>query len=195
MSEPGFEELQRLWQSPSPVLAPAQKIILRQRRRRWLSLIYLGLEIALTIVAVPFSIWVALQPQYLVLGLGLLVFTLLCAGASLWARSVRVAPAEDALLASVDTAIRRARIGVRLAYSTLWALLAAMVLMAIFGVVWWSSSDRPDIPSRRMMLAFAFSFVWVAIWLGAALFYLWARSRELTQMLLVREALRNDRGQ
>jgi hypothetical protein len=195
MSEPGFEELQRIWQSPSPALVPAQKIILRQRRRRWLSLSYLGLEIVLTIVAIPFSIWVAFQPQNLLLGLGLLVFTLFCAGASLWARSVRVAPAEDALLASVDAGIRRARIGVRLAYSTLWALLAAMIVIAILGVMWWSSPDLPDTFPRRAILVFAIWFGWIALWLGGTLLYLWARSRELTQMLHVREALRNDRDQ
>lgn len=195
MSEPGFEELQRIWQSPSPVLAPAQKIILRQRRRRWMSLAYLGLEIVLTIVAVPFSIWVALQPQNLVLGIGLLVFTLICAGASLWARSVRVAPVEDALLASVDAGIRRARIGVRLAYTTLWALLASMIVIAILAVMWWSSPDLPESFPRRAILVFAIWFGWLALWLGGTLLYLWARSRELTQMLLVRAALRNDRGQ
>ena len=195
MSEPGFEELQRLWQSPSPALAPAQKIILRQRRRRWLSHVYLGLEIVVTILAIPFSIWVAFQPQNLVLGLGLLFFTLFCAGASLWARSVRIAPVEDPLLASVDAGVRRARIGVRLAYATLWALLASMILIALLGFVVWSKPDLPDASARKMVLTFAFGVIWVALWLAGIIVYLWARSRELTQMLLVREALRNDRGQ
>ena len=193
MSEPGFEELQRLWQSPSPALAPAQKIILRQHRRRWLSHVYLGLEIAVTIVAVPFSIWVAFQPQNLALGLGLLFFTLICGVASLWARSVRSAPVEDPLLASVDEAVRRARISVRLAYATLWLFIATMVVVAALGLALWTKPDLAAAVARRVIMAYTIWFIWIALSLAGVLLYLWARSRELTQMLLVRDALRGDR--
>jgi hypothetical protein len=193
MSEPGFEELQRLWQSPSPALAPAQKIILRQHRRRWLSRLYLGSEIVITIVAIPVSIWLALQPRSLMFGLAALLFTLLAGAASLWARSVRAAPVEDPLLASVDEGVRRARIGVRIAYATLWILLACMVCIGALGLVWWSTPDLSTDAARRMVLALAVWFIWLAVWLAGVVVYLWARSRELAQMLLVREALHRPR--
>ena len=83
MSEPSFEELQRLWQAPPAAIAPAQQIILRQRRRRWLSRLYLISEIVATIAGIPFAIWLALQPRALLPGVGLLVVVVFAAGASL----------------------------------------------------------------------------------------------------------------
>jgi hypothetical protein len=192
MSEPSFEELQRLWQAPPSAAASAAPIILRQRRRRWLSHLYLGSEIVATIAGILISIWLALKPDPdgLALGLGMLVFTLLCAGASLWARSVKVVRTEDPLLASIDQGVRRARIGVRLAYATLWAMVAAMIFMSVLEFAWWSASDLSAATARRITLASAFQFIFMALYFSAIIIYLWARSRELTQMLLAREALR-----
>jgi hypothetical protein len=192
MSEPSFEELQRLWQAPPSAAASAAPIILRQRRRRWLSHLYLGSEIVATIAGILISIWLALKPDPdgLALGLGMLVFTLLCAGASLWARSVKVVRTEDPLLASIDQGVRRARIGVRLAYATLWAMVAAMIFMSVLEFAWWSASDLSAATARRIVLASALQFIFMALYFSAIIVYLWARSRELSQMLLAREALR-----
>lgn len=192
MSEPGFEELQRLWQAPPAAAASAAPIILRQRRRRWLSRTYLWSEIVITLAAIPFSIWAAFQPNLLIIGVASLIFVLFSAGASLWARSIRPARVEDPLLASVDEGVRRARIGVRLAYATLWALVLSMIFAAMVGYIWWSKPEPPAAMSRRMVLAFVIWTVMFAVWIGATLAYLAARSRELTQMLLARDALRRE---
>lgn len=189
MSEPDFAELQRLWQAPPSAAASAAPIILRQRRRRWLSRLYLGSEIVMTIVAIPFSLGVMLQPEGFAIGLGCILFTLFAASASFWARSVRSTSFEDPLLASIDEGVRRARIGVRLAYSTLWALIAAMIFIAVLGLVWWSTPDVSPAAARRMIFAFAIWFTFVGVFTGATLAYLAIRSRELTQMLHVRDAL------
>lgn len=190
MSEPSFEELQRLWQTPPAVIAPAQKIILRQRRRRWLSRLYLAFEVVCTVVAVPFSIWIALQPKSLVLGLGMLVFTLLAAAASLWARSVRVSRTEDALFASLDEGVRRARIGVRLAYASLWGAVGAMAFIAMIAFLWQAKPDLALPAARRMILALGIWFVWIGMLSAGMIVYLAARTRELAQLELVREALK-----
>src|SRR5262245_43003254 len=105
MSEPRFEELQRLWQTTPAAIAPAHEIIMRQRRRRWLSWLYLLSEIVMTLAGIPIAIWIALQPRSLLFGLGVLVLVLFASGASLWARSLRQARVEDPLLASLDEGV------------------------------------------------------------------------------------------
>jgi hypothetical protein len=189
MSEPGFEELQRLWQAPSPALVPAQKIILRQRRRRWLSRAYLGLEIFLTVAGIPLMIWVALQPRQLWFGLGMVAIIVVAAGFSLWARSLPKAREEDPLLASMEQGVRRARIGVRLGYASLWGIIAAMVVVGAFAFFWLSLPEISHGHARRIILAFGLWSVFFALYLAATLLYLVARSRELAQMEAARTAL------
>jgi hypothetical protein len=189
MSEPGFEELQRLWQAPSPVLAPARKIILRQRRRRWLSRLYLGLEIVLTIVGIPLMIWVALQPRQLWFGLGMLVTILIAAGVSLWARSLPKAREDDPLLASMEQGVRRARIGVRLGYASLWGIVAGMIVVGAFAFFWPSGPELSVPQARRMIVAFGLCSIFFALFAAGTLVYLVARSRELAQMEAARSAL------
>jgi hypothetical protein len=190
MSEPGFEELQRLWQSPPPAIAPAQKIILSQRRRRWLSRLYLGSEVVVTLVGIPLAIWIALQPRNLLMGLGLLAVILFAAGASAWARSVRIARVEDPLLASIDQGVRRARIGVRLAYAGLWGLIGGMVFIGALALLWRSTPDLSVASARRMITALGILSLWLAFWLAATIPYLAHRSRELEQMKRARDALK-----
>jgi hypothetical protein len=190
MSEPSFEELQRLWQTPPSAIAPAQRIIFSQHRRRWLSRLYFVFEIVCTLIGAPYSIWIALQPGGLALGLGALIIVLFAAGASLWARSVRVVRVEDALFASLDEGVRRARISVRLAYATLWGAIAAMVFIAAIAFAWWSASDLSVAAARRMILALGIWIIWIGFLLAVTIFYLSARARELAQLELVREALK-----
>jgi hypothetical protein len=189
MSEPGFEELQRLWQSASPSLASAQKIILRQRRRRWLSHLYLGAEIVITLVSIPVLIWITVQPRGFWVGLGMLLMVIILAGGSLWARSLPRARAEGPLLESIEQAVRRARIGVRLAYAGIWGIAAAMIIIGGFALLWASPPDLSPRAARAIIMALGLEFAWFAIVLAGTLLYLWARSRELTQLTLVREAL------
>jgi hypothetical protein len=189
MSEPGFEELQKLWQSPATTIAPAYRIILRQRRWRWLARLYLVAEIACTIGGIPLAIWLALQPRTLLPGIGLLLLILFAAGASLWARSIRRARIEDPLLASLDEGVRRARIGVRFAYAGLWVLAASLFFVAGMGFIWMSSPNFSEASARRIIVAMIVWCGWFGLWLVFSIPYLAHRSRELAQMERARDEM------
>jgi hypothetical protein len=187
MSEPGFEELQRLWQAPAAATQPAYQIILRQRRRRWLSRLYLLSEIVAALGGVPVAIWLTLQPRSLLPGIGLLLVVLFATGASLWARSVRKAQIEDPLLASLDEGVRRARVSVRLAYAGLWGLVASMLFVAAVGYIWMSAPDFSLSTARRIIVAMIVWCISFGLWLAITIPYLAHRSRELAQMERARD--------
>jgi hypothetical protein len=187
MSEPGFEELQRLWQMPTAATEPAYQIILRQRQRRWWSRLYLLSEIVAALGGIPVAIWLALQPKSLLPGIGLLFVVLFATGASLWARSVRKARIEDPLLASLDEGVRRARVSVRLAYSGLWGLVVSMLFVAAIGYIWMSASDFSLSTARRVIVAMIVWCVSFGLWLGVTIPYLAYRSRELAQLERARD--------
>src|SRR5262245_44342107 len=116
MSTNDWTELARLWQSDVPAAAPALEVVAKQQRRAWAWRPIALFEVVIVVLSVAASVWIMMsdKPNALILGVGTLALVLVAGGGSLWARSLRRAPAADvSVLASLDAALHRARVSVR----------------------------------------------------------------------------------
>ena len=191
MSTNDWTELTRLWQSDVPAAAPAFEVISRQQRRAWAWRLTWISEVVITILGVTVSVWVMASsaPYGLVVGGGMLAITLFAAGVSLWARSLRRPPAaESSVLASLDTALHRARVSVRWGWSSFWILAAHQLFVATLAFLW-AGREFPPEALRRLFIVLAVMAVWGAICqVGAIVYYQW-RIRELAQLEELKRAL------
>jgi len=142
MSTNDWAELTRLWQSDVPAAAPALEVIARQQKQAWAWRLTAIVDVVVTIFGVAASLWIMMsgKPNGLILGVGTLALTLVAGGGSLWARSLRRAPAADvSVLASLDAALHRARVSVRYWFATFpvnvgyFLFLAMLAFVTAFG--------------------------------------------------------------
>ena len=191
MSTNDWTELTRLWQSDVPAAAPALEVIEKQKRRAWAWRFTWIFEVVATIVGVAGSLWVVIsgKPNHLIIGSGVLALTLLAGGASLWARSLRRAPAADvSVLASLEAALHRARVSVRWGFSTFWVNVGYFLFIAMMAFVTAFGEQRPD-ALRKMLVVLGIGAIWGAICQGIAIVYYQARLRELGRLEDLKRAL------
>ena len=191
MSTNDWTELTRLWQSDVPAAAPALEVIEKQKRRAWAWRLTWISEVVATIVAVAVSLWVMIsgKPNGLIVGSGALALTVLAAGASLWARSLRRSPAPDvSVLASLESALHRARVSVRWGFSTFWVNVGYFLFIAMMAFVMAFGEQRPD-ALPKMLVVLGVGAIWGAICQASAVVYYRARLRELGRLEDLKRAL------
>jgi hypothetical protein len=191
MSTNDWTELTRLWQSDVPAAAPALEVIERQKRHAWAWRVTWISEVVATILGIVASVWVmtADKPHGLIIGSGMLALTVLAAGASLWARSLRRSPAPDvSVLASLEAALHRARVSVRWGFSTFWVNVGYFLFIAMMLFVTAFGEQRPD-ALRKMLVVLGVGAIWGAICQAIAVVYYQARMRELARLEELKRAL------
>ena len=191
MSANDWTELTRLWQSDVPAAGPALEVIAKQQRRAWVWRSTVIVEVVVTIVGVAASLWIMMsdKPNGLILGAGTLALTLIAAGGSLWARSLRRAPAADvSVLASLDAALHRARVSVRYWFSMFWVNVGYFLFMALLAFVTAFGEHPPD-ALPKMLVVLGGAAIWGAICQAIAVVYYQARLRELGQLEDLKRAL------
>lgn len=191
MSTNDWTELTRLWQSDVPAAAPALEVIERQKRRAWAWRLTWISEVICTIVGAGVSLWVMTtdKPHGLIVGTGTLALTLFAAGASLWARSLRRAPAADlSVLASLEAALHRARVSVRWGLASFWIVVAYFLFIAMLAFVM-AGGEHPPGALPRMLIVLGVSAIWGAICQAIAVVYYQSRVRELGRLEALEQAL------
>jgi len=190
MSTNDWTELTRLWQSDVPAAAPALEVMEWQRRRAWAWRLTAIVDVVVTIFGVAASLWVMMsdKPNGAILGAGMLALTLLAGGGSLWARSLRRAPAADvSVLASLDTALHRARVSVRYWFSVFPVNVGYFLFLAMLAFV--TAFGDPPASLPKMLVALGGAAIWGAIIQGISVVYYQARLRELGRLEELKRAL------
>ena len=190
MSTNDWAELTRLWQSDVPAAAPALEVIAKQQRRAWAWRPVAIFEVVVTILGAAASVWIMMsdKPNGLILGVGTLALVLVAGGGSLWARSLRRAPAADvSVLASLDAALHRARVSVRYWFSTFWVNVAYFLFIAMLVLI--TAFGQPPASLPKMLVVIAGAAIWGAICQGLAVVYYQARLRELARLEELKRAL------
>jgi hypothetical protein len=191
MSTNDWTELTRLWQSDVPAAGPALEVIGKQQRRAWIWRPTAILEIVITVLGAAASLWIMIsgKPNGLILGAGTLALTLVAAGGSLWARSLRRSPAADAsVLASLDFALHRARVSVRYWFSTFWVNVGYFLFIAMLAFVTAFGEHAPaTLP--KMLVVLGGAAIWGAFVQAIAVVYYQARLRELGRLEDLKRAL------
>ena len=191
MSTSDWTELTRLWQSDVPAAAPALEVIERQKRRAWAWRLTWVSEVVCTIFGVALSLWVMTtgKPHGLIVGTGTLALTLFAAGGSLWARSLRRAPAADlSVLASLEAALHRARVSVRWGLASFWIMVAYLLFIAMLDFVM-AGGEHPPGALPRMLVVLGVSAIWGAICQAITIVYYQARVPELGLLEDLKRAL------
>ena len=190
MSTNDWAELTRLWQSDVPAAAPALEVIARQQKQAWAWRLTAIVDVVVTIFGVAASLWIMMsgKPNGLILGVGTLALTLVAGGGSLWARSLRRAPAADvSVLASLDAALHRARVSVRYWFATFPVNVGYFLFLAMLAFV--TAFGDPPASLPKMLVALGGAAIWGALIQGIAVVYYQARLRELGRLEELKRAL------
>src|SRR5262245_41727031 len=191
MSTNDWTELTRLWQSDVPAAAPALEVIARQQRRTWAWRLTWISEVVITILGVAASVWAMTldAPFGVVAGGGVLAVTLFAAGASLWARSLPRAPAEQSVLASLDAALHRARVSVRWGLASLWIMVVFLLYVAMMSFVWAAGGANEPGNGRGLLVVVGVWAVWGALCQAFVVVYYQRRIHELARLEELKRAL------
>jgi len=179
-----WNDLEKLWQSLPPKAAPAAEELRRLHRWRWASHALLGGEILMTLIGLAAGIWLLTRTSTfnVVLGVVTIIIVIVAAGLSWWARSIERVRLDDPVAQAVAVAVRRARIGVRLAIATQWAICAGLLFTAIvtFGR---SMIGVVDVHNAAVgFMAVAVTQVWMALALAGTIFYHHKRTADLARL-------------
>jgi threonine/homoserine/homoserine lactone efflux protein len=86
---------------------------------------------------------------------------------------------------AVELAVRRARIGTRLAFAILWSVAASLVFVAVFVLL----MDHAVPLGRSSLAILGVVLIWLAVWTGGTLFYLLRRIRDLARLEALKASL------
>lgn len=188
MTAGDWDDLERVWQSLPAQAAPAAEELRRQQRWRWLSTFILSTEIVTGVLGAAAGVWVLTRGDFVsvVMGVATLVFVAAVSASSWWARSLAPVRHDDPVMSAVEAALRRARLGVRLAFATLWSTAAALVFLAVIAFAL-SLGDRPG---GYFMIGIA--LVWLAAWQLGTIVYLRKRSADLARLRAVKADLESE---
>jgi hypothetical protein len=188
MNESEWNELQRLWKSSpqqaQPVVAELERL---RRRRRWLAV---GVAIEAIIAVAGFGIGIAVLTRggtfFVVTGIATCVFVVLVCALSLWVWLLPQPRPEDAVEHALTVARQHARIGVRHATATIWALVLSMVFAAAMALARGLLSDTAALAGY---VAIGVVQLGVAAWFALAFRYYQARSASLARLDAIAAAL------
>lgn len=182
MTTAEWNDLERLWQSLPAQAAPVVEELKRQQKWRWFSNVVVSSEIAIGVAGAAAGVWMLTRGDLpsVVIGVATLVFVAIVSAASIWARSIGRARAEDSVMLAVETAVRHARLGVRLAVATLWSVCASLVFLAVVAFVINVEADPGKQGSGYVAIGIA--LIWLAVWFGGTIFYLRKRTADLARL-------------
>src|SRR5262245_22547882 len=191
MSTNDWTALTRLWQSDVPAAAPALEVIEKQKRRAWAWRLTWISEVVCTILGVVASFWLMTlsAPLGVVTGAGALALTLFAGGASLWARSLPRARAEESVLASLHAALHRARVSVRWGLASLWIMVVFLLYVAMMSFVWAAGEANEPGNGRRLLIVVGVWAVWGALCQAFVVVYYQRRIHELARLEELKRAL------
>ncbi|MDZ4870517.1 MAG: hypothetical protein SGI91_24590 [Alphaproteobacteria bacterium] len=179
-----WDDLERVWRSLPAKAAPAADELRRLARWRWLSTLVVWSEVATAIAGAAVGVWLLVQDDF-VLGVATLAFVAAVSWSSWWARSLAPAKADDPVMLAVELAVRRARIGTRLAFAILWSVAASLVFVAVFVLL----MDHAVPLGRSSLAILGVVLIWLAVWTGGTLFYLLRRIRDLARLEALKASL------
>ena len=187
-----WQSLEQLWQSDVPAAAPAREVIERQRRRRWRARLMLAGEVAITLIGSGIIVATMGRNAHftLVLGSAALVLLWFAAGLSLWARLLHRTPQPElSVLATLDDALHRARVGVRWGLASLWIMVPYLLFVALAAFVWSGPEEYTAEAVDRLLRAFSVWALWGALCQAWGILYYARRLRELTTLEEFRRVL------
>lgn len=179
-----WNDLEQVWRSLPAEAAPAVQELQRQVRWRWLSELYVWTEIAMALAGTAVGVWLLVEGD-VVLGIATMVFVAAVSWSSWWARSLAPAKADDPVMLALELAVRRARIGIRLAFAILWSVAGSLIFVGVVGLV----MEHGGPPNRLTFVILGVTFIWLAIWTGGTLFYLWRRMGDLARLQALKASL------
>lgn len=189
MTTAEWNDLERLWQSLPAQAAPVVEELKRQQKWRWFSNVVVSSEIAIGVAGAAAGVWMLTRGDLpsVVIGVATLAFVAIVLAASIWARSIGRARAEDSVMLAVETAVRHARLGVRLAVATLWSVCASLVFLAVVAFVINVEADPGKQGSGYVAIGIA--LIWLAGWFGGTIFYLRKRTADLARLQALKASL------
>jgi hypothetical protein len=115
-------------------------------------------------------------------GAAAIAFTLGAAGLSYWARQVRAVPADDPVNQALALAIRRARIGVRLAVAMMWGVCGGLLFTALVTLVRAYGPPASGEAIHSIAMVIGFTQLWLALCLAGAILYRRKREADLARL-------------
>jgi hypothetical protein len=184
-----WNELERLWRSLPPKAAPAAEELQRLRRWRWGSLALIVGDGVMTIVGLIAGAWLLTRGGHfaVLLGMATIAMVVVAAGLSWWARSIHQVRLDDPVAQAVAVAVRRARIGVRLAVATQWAVCMGLAFTAFVTLVR-ALDARTD--TGVGFMAVAVTQIWMAVCLAGAILYHRKRTADLARLEALADSLK-----
>jgi hypothetical protein len=110
------------------------------------------------------------------------VFVLIAAGLSWWARSVARVRLDDPVAQAVAMAVRRARIGVRLGLSAQWAVCLGLLFTALVAFGKSLGGDIDTGAAHIGYMAVAITQLWLAACLAGTIVYHGRRTADLARL-------------
>ncbi len=186
-----WNDLERLWQDLPAKAAPAAEELRRYHRWRWASYALIVGDVIMTFVGIGAGVWLMTRPGSfaVLMGIATIIFAALAAALSWWARAITHVPLDDSVANTVALAVRRARIGVRIAVSVQWAVVMGAVFTAL--VVFtrtYSQNFDPD-SVRTGFMAIAITQIWLAVCLAGSIFYHRKRAADLARLEAIAASL------
>lgn len=186
-----WNDLESLWQSLPAKAAPAVEELRSYHRWRWASYALIAGDVVMTIIGVAAGIWLMMRPGALavLIGAATIIFAALAAALSWWARAVVHIPLEDTVANTVALAVRRARIGVRLAVAVQWAVVMGALFTALVVFARIYSQDFDAESARIGYIAIAIIQVWLAVCLAGSIVYHRKRAADLARLEAIAASL------
>ena len=192
MSEPSWEELQRLWTSLPPQAAPVAKELLHMRTMRMWMLVGAAGEVLTALAGFAAGIWFIARGGafFALMGAATIAFTAVVSALSIWARMQRRARLDDAVAQAVADAVRSARTGVRMAAATIFGICAGMGFTAILALG--RGLLARDVVNAGGYIAIGIVELWLMLWLLFAFLYYRKRSADLARLESIAASLADD---
>ena len=192
MSEPSWEELQRLWTSLPPQAAPDAKELLHMRTMRMWMLVGAAGEVLTALAGFAAGIWFITRGGafFALMGAATIAFTTVVSALSIWARMQPRARLDDAVAQAVADAVRSARTGVRMAAATIFGICAGMGFTAILALG--RGLLARDVVNAGGYIAIGIVELWLMLWLLFAFLYYRKRSADLARLESIAASLEDD---
>jgi hypothetical protein len=179
-----WNDLERLWQTLPENAAPVASELQRLHRWRWAHVALIAGDVIMTLVGLAAGVWLLTRHDAftVLLGVATLVIVVIAAGLSWWARAITQERLDDPVSRAVAIAVRRARIGVRLAVGGQWAVCLGLAFTALVTL---GRSFEPAVDANDVSLgylAIGMTQVWMAVCLAGTIIYHRKRAADLARL-------------
>lgn len=191
MSGTEWKDLESAWQDMPASVAPAVAELKHASKWQWWSHVYLAGEVAMTLAGLGVSIWLASRGGafYTAMASATFFFVGAAAAASWWARSQPRERNEDPILQTVQAAIRRIEVGLRMARATIWVACAALIYLSIFALAVHYAGEQSDM--AKGYIAIAIALIYLSVVVAGCLVYIGRRSGDLDRLKEIGQSLKS----